>query len=61
MTSLGTVDIKFNTMDSDLTKRSMYGKDNDLDRVVSGAAAILLAQCIPSKRQYDNYNKNNRN
>ena len=38
MISLGNLDIEFHTMDSDLTKRLIYGRYTDSDRVVSSAA-----------------------
>ena len=55
MTSLENIDIDFNTIHSDLIKRLMYGKDTDLDRVVSSAAGFYWHY----ENMIDNNNYNN--
>ena len=56
MTSLGNIDIDFNTILSDLTKRSMYGKDTDLDRVVCSAAGFYWHyENMIDNHHYNNY------
>ena len=46
MTSLGNVNIEFNTMDSHLTTSLSYGTDTDLHRIVSSAVGFGIMNLI---------------